>query len=162
MSEKIYLKPLTKEHLNDYLHLVNDPEVQRTTSPYQTFKEFTAEELTAWLEKIPGRVDRKDFAIFRVADGAFLGEVVLNEFDNGKSNIRLALMSKYFGKGYGYEAMKLAIQFGWEELHLKEITLSVFDFNERGLRLYRKLGFEVTGRGHYEGFAETYMSLKSP
>lgn len=159
MQEKVYLKPLTAEYLPDYIKLVNDPEVQSTTSPYSKFKEYTTEELANWLAKIVDRADRKDYAIVRSEDQAFLGEVVLNEFNDAKANIRIALMPKFFGNGYGYEAMRLAIECG-RQLALKEITLSVFDLNERGLKLYKKLGFEVTGRGTFEGFEETYMRLQ--
>jgi RimJ/RimL family protein N-acetyltransferase len=49
------------------------------------------------------------------------------------------------GKGYGVEAMRLLLRFGFDELNLRRIQLTVFSDNESAIRLYEKLGFQREG-----------------
>ena len=50
------------------------------------------------------------------------------------------------GRGYGGEATRLCVRFGFEELNLHRIELDVFDFNPRGIRAYERAGFTFEGR----------------
>jgi RimJ/RimL family protein N-acetyltransferase len=50
-----------------------------------------------------------------------------------------------FGKGYGSEAMRLMLDYGFGILNLHRIELDVFAFNERAIRAYEKLGFQKEG-----------------
>lgn len=129
------------------------------TQPYEEFGILTEDDVRTWLEKIPTLSDRKDFAIIRESDGIFIGEVVINEVKDEVANIRLAIAQEYWGKGYGTLAMAEALRYGFENMHLKEIKLSVFDINERGLRLYRKMGFRVVAQDQFKGFPETLMCI---
>jgi len=45
------------------------------------------------------------------------------------------------GRGYGREAIQLLLKFGFEELNLNRISLSVFADNWRAIRTYQKVGF---------------------
>ena len=51
-----------------------------------------------------------------------------------------------WGKGYGQEAMRLLLDFGFNLLNLHNIMLGVFAFNERAIRSYQSLGFHEIGR----------------
>jgi RimJ/RimL family protein N-acetyltransferase len=48
-------------------------------------------------------------------------------------------------KGYGTEAMALAVDYCWNHLNLSRIGLTVFETNERAIKLYLALGFEQEG-----------------
>jgi len=52
----------------------------------------------------------------------------------------------YWGKGYGSEAMSLALRFGFTELGLHRVSLMVFGYNPRAIRAYEKAGFRHEGR----------------
>ena len=47
--------------------------------------------------------------------------------------------------GYGKEAFKLTIEFGFEELNFHRIYLTVLEYNEPAIKLYEKLGFKREG-----------------
>ena len=49
------------------------------------------------------------------------------------------------GKGYGSEAVKLALQYAWDTLNLRRVWLTVFARNERAVASYRRAGFEQEG-----------------
>ena len=51
-----------------------------------------------------------------------------------------------WGLGYGSEATALMLEHAFERLGLHRVALSVFAFNERAIRAYRKAGFVVEGR----------------
>jgi len=50
-----------------------------------------------------------------------------------------------WGHGYGSEAIRLAIGYGFKRLKLHRIQLIVLDFNKRAHHAYRKVGFVEEG-----------------
>ncbi|MHA1293718.1 MAG: GNAT family N-acetyltransferase, partial [Promethearchaeota archaeon] len=48
-------------------------------------------------------------------------------------------------KGYGTDCLKILLSFGFEILNLHSIYLRVFDFNERAIKVYLKIGFKKAG-----------------
>lgn len=53
-----------------------------------------------------------------------------------------------WGKGYGTDAMRIILRYGFTQLNLNRIQLDVFSVNERGIRSYEKAGFKHEGRLH--------------
>lgn len=49
------------------------------------------------------------------------------------------------GKGYGMEAMKLLLRYGFINLNFHRIQLNVLEFNKRAISLYEKCGFKKEG-----------------
>ncbi|MHA1647370.1 MAG: GNAT family N-acetyltransferase [Promethearchaeota archaeon] len=50
-----------------------------------------------------------------------------------------------WNKGYGTEAMKLLVEYGFRELNMNRIELEVFASNPRAKRCYEKVGFKEEG-----------------
>jgi RimJ/RimL family protein N-acetyltransferase len=113
-----------------------------------THARFTRADVRGFLERLPGRDDRADWAILRKSDGAYLGEVVLNELDedNRSMNFRIALSSpEVLGRGYGTQATRAVVNYGLDVVGLHRISLVVFAFNPRAQRVYEKCGFVREG-----------------
>lgn len=55
-------------------------------------------------------------------------------------------------RGYGYDAMRLALNFIFGELNLHRVQLTVFAYNKPAIALYEKLGF--THEGTYRQFLQ--------
>jgi len=53
---------------------------------------------------------------------------------------------EYWGKGYGTDAMKLAVQYAFLELDLQRVSLGLHAYNPRALKSYEKVGFRLEGR----------------
>jgi RimJ/RimL family protein N-acetyltransferase len=51
----------------------------------------------------------------------------------------------YWGQGYGYEVMQLALAYAFHELNLYRLNLTVFSYNSRAIKLYEKCGFKREG-----------------
>lgn len=48
-------------------------------------------------------------------------------------------------QGFGKEAMKMALDFCFYELNLHRVQLTVFEYNQQAIKLYKKLGFQKEG-----------------
>jgi len=53
---------------------------------------------------------------------------------------------EFWGKGYGSDAMRLMLRYGFTELNLHRVSLTVYAYNSRGIRSYEKCGFKHEGR----------------
>ena len=53
---------------------------------------------------------------------------------------------KYRGKGYGKCATKKTLEFAFIKLNIYKVFLEVYEFNEKAVELYKKLGFQIEGR----------------
>ncbi len=144
MGTLVRLVPLGPEHFADEWALLQDQEARRLTGTHAT---FTRDQIEAWLAKVRVAGDRADWAVLRAADGAFLGEVVLNDLDedNRSVNFRIVLASHAHGQGYGTEATRLAVEYAFEA-GLHRVHLEVFAHNPRARRVYEKCGFTEEGR----------------
>ena len=49
------------------------------------------------------------------------------------------------GQGFGQEAVRMALGFGWRDLNLQRVSLFVIGENPAALRAYAKAGFQVEG-----------------
>ena len=50
------------------------------------------------------------------------------------------------GNGYGTEAIRLLLDYGFNYMNLNNIKLDVMEFNERAIKCYKKCGFKEYGR----------------
>ena len=60
--------------------------------------------------------------------------------------IGIALGREYIGRGYGTDAMRVIVDYGFREMGLHRIQLGVAPFNPAGIRAYKKAGFVEEGR----------------
>lgn len=144
-TANLRLEPLGPEHFEGSWAALQDEEGRRLTG---THARFTEEQIRDWLATRADQHDRADWAIIRREDGAYVGEIVLNDLDpyNESMGFRIALGgTAYFGKGYGSEATKAVVDYGIGVVGLHRISLEVVDFNTRAQRVYSKAGFQTEG-----------------
>jgi len=144
-GDQVTLRSITKEDAPQMFAALSDEESMKLTGTQAT---YTLEQVEAFCEKISTADDRADYAITINDDLTYVGEVVLNniDWDNRNASFRIALGNqKHFGKGYGSEATKLIVAYGFENLKLHRIELEVYDFNPRAQHVYEKAGFVREG-----------------
>ncbi|MFC4122526.1 GNAT family N-acetyltransferase [Nonomuraea zeae] len=142
-GERVTLCPVGPEHTEGLFELVSDPEVTRLTGSHGEIDLVAAQQ---WYATRAQHDDRLDLAI--MADGQYVGEVVLNELDrhNLACNLRIALIGpRAFGKGFGTEAIELVLDHAFATTPLHRIRLGVYTFNERARHVYKKVGFVEEG-----------------
>jgi RimJ/RimL family protein N-acetyltransferase len=146
-GDLIHLKKLDKEYLEEYWENLNNGSIEATifTGTQQIFNKSSIE---VYLEDISADTSRIDFLIFPKESDKMVGEVVINDIyrNNRSASMRIAIFKKEdFCKGYGSEAIILALNYGFAMLNLHRIELEVFDFNKRAIHVYEKIGFKREG-----------------
>ena len=73
------------------------------------------------------------------------------DYDNSKAEFGIFIgESEAHGRGYGTIAAKLITSFGFQELGLNKIYLSVFNDNKGAIKSYKKAGFKEEGLMYQE------------
>jgi len=113
---------------------------------------YSAKARTGFFEKWL-KMDAPDqyyFSIRKLDDNRLLGDIgldVINDWGSRDAFVGLGIADRNdWGKGYGTDAMKIILRFAFTELNLRRVTLSVFEYNPRGIRSYEKVGFHHEGR----------------
>ena len=78
-----------------------------------------------------------------------IGEVSLGGIDYLIGNAWLGIgvgERDFWGKGYGSEAAQLLLRFGFEEMNLRRVSLTVAEYNQRAIHAYEKIGFVIEGK----------------
>ncbi len=100
------------------------------------------------IEKRMERPDNFAFAVRTLADDQLIGFVALWIWSwpdaNGGVGIGMG-HPEFRGKGYGSDAMRLALRYAFHELNLERVTLQAVAHNARAIRSYEKVGFELVG-----------------
>jgi RimJ/RimL family protein N-acetyltransferase len=145
-GETIRLEPFGMEHFEGAWAGLADQELLRLTGSQET---FTREQVEKFTRDMASRDDRADWAIIAAADGAHLGEVVLNQFDpaNASVNFRIGVSgAENRGRGYGTQATRLVLGYAFDTVGLHRVSLEVYSFNPRARHVYEKCGFLAEGR----------------
>jgi RimJ/RimL family protein N-acetyltransferase len=66
---------------------------------------------------------------------------------HGDTLVAIALGErKFWGNGFGTDAMRVMLRYAFNELNLRRVGLIVFEYNPRAIRSYEKAGFVHEGR----------------
>lgn len=103
------------------------------------------------MEKALDKESPRDFFfnIRSLEDDRLIGDAGLDGVDwrNGETYVGIGLGDRQdWGKSYGSDAMRLILRFAFHELNLHRVSLTVFEYNQRALRAYEKIGFVHEGR----------------
>lgn len=85
--------------------------------------------------------DRTVFAI-ETLDGIHVGRIniLLDDDKNGTFGIGINVGKEHRGKGYGTNAMKLLLRYGFMEKRLNKYSASVLEGNEGSIKMHKNLG----------------------
>lgn len=112
---------------------------------------YSTQELKKWFEKEtnPERFTDIYLVIRSKADDRLIGDIGLDgiQWNQGASFVGIGIGEREFwGKGYGSDAMRVLLRYAFTELNLRRISLGVFEYNQRAVRSYEKVGFVHEGR----------------
>lgn len=105
-------------------------------------------ELKPMLEDTKKSTDKFIFAVRNNSSGELVGVTGFENilWNNGTATIYIGIGStSNRGLGIGKEALNLTIEFGFEELNLHRIQLTVLSYNVPAIKLYEKIGFKKEG-----------------
>jgi RimJ/RimL family protein N-acetyltransferase len=147
VGDRVVLKRHVPGNLAAFMRWYADPEVSRLTR-YQDGPMARPEIERFFQARVLG-TDSLAMAIHERASDRLLGTCAFSQLDgeNGSALFHITIGEKdAWGKGFGTEATRLMLEHAFERLRLHRIGLSVFAFNERAIRSYRRAGFVIEGR----------------
>jgi len=146
IGDRIYLRPLDAEtDLDRCLRWINDSAVLVALGRRQPTGRVSERQ---WLEEQYKTDSQMNLAILLKDEDRHIGNCGFNEIDYAnRSGIFGILIGEKdaWGHGYGPEAARLILKFGFEELGLHRIGLEVYSHNARAIRAYEKVGFVREG-----------------
>lgn len=147
-GQLVELKAVDPEQAATYARWLSDPEVARLLMP-TAMKPWSVPAEKRALERMARQDDAVHFAIHALSDGQLIGNCSLKEIDGKNRSACLGIFigdRGYWGKGFGSDAVRILVRYGFGELNLHRIWLRVHAFNERAIKAYRKVGFIEEGR----------------
>lgn len=151
-SENIIFVRPSLELVPDYLEMVND--IDNVARFIGDRREPLTEQQE--IEYISDKMDNKAtmFSMLEKSTGKFIGNV---EFFNRvfeEAEWGIVITTSMQNKGYGTEALKRSVEYGFNELELTRIYLGVYADNPRAIHVYENCGFKEYDRNDVDVFME--------
>ncbi len=147
VGARIYLRPVEPADVTDaYVDWLNDPGVTRFLQTGVTPTTKTA--VRAYVKRAVQAPDTVMLAIVERGTDRHVGNVKLGPIHRIHRRADLGVMigdKTRWGRGYGKEALSLALGYAFNRLNLRKVTLGVDAGHRSAVRLYRQLGFKVEG-----------------
>jgi len=143
------LRRIERTDIPTFVRWFNDPEVRQFLMLNRPISRDQEEE---WYERQLKDKNSEIFAI-EIAQGdevgTHIGNIGLHNLDGVNRSAELGIVigeKAYWNQGYGSDAIRALLGFGFYSLNLHRIFLRVHADNARGIRAYEKCGFQHEGR----------------
>jgi RimJ/RimL family protein N-acetyltransferase len=146
-GELVVLRRHVPGNVTAFQRWYSDPEVARLAR-YQDGP-MRADEIDRFFQLRALGQESLTMAIHERETGRLIGSCAFSQVDgeNGSAMYHITIGEKdTWGHGYGTAATQLMLDHAFGTLGLHRIALTVFEFNERAIRAYRRCGFVVEGR----------------
>lgn len=139
----VVLRPLGTGDLRRCVKWFSDPQV---TQFLGRAGPVTLAEEERWYHDYVRRGDEQIFAI--EIDGRHVGNLGLHKVDRVHRKADLGIVigeTSYWSRGYGTDALRAGLRYGFGPLGLNKVSLDVLEGNLRAIRSYEKCGFVREG-----------------
>jgi RimJ/RimL family protein N-acetyltransferase len=146
-TARLKLRPMDERDIPAHYAVFSDPEVARYWSREPWTDIAQAEESVEAIMAAGADGSEARFGIELLATGELIGNVGLHHFfeQNRRCEIGYALASRHWGQGYATEALRAAIQYGFDVRDLNRIEADIDPRNIGSARVLGKLGFRKEG-----------------
>jgi len=136
-SNNVSLSTLEDEDLEKIRDISNRPEV------WKNFIHRKPRNLSQIEKKFDQLQENDDAVVLAVSvDNKTIGYTALEKIDVGLGEIAIEIDPDEQGKGYGTEASRLLIDYGFEQLRFHKLFARTFSSNTGSQALWEKLGLE--------------------
>jgi RimJ/RimL family protein N-acetyltransferase len=143
----VFLRPAEREDLPRFVAWLGDARTSRTLAIRGPISLAMEEGWFERLLEVQGR-DTWHFVICRADDARPLGAIGLHDVDSINGGAMLGIFigdPADTGRGYGSDAIRALVSFGFGELRLERIWLDVYASNDGARRVYERAGFVLEG-----------------
>lgn len=154
-GKKVSLGIHEREEIPEMYSAFADFEVQRFLGKPDRLYYLDSE--YEWFESLAKREDTRVLAILLNRKGSsgrqrpshkLIGNIGIHLIDPVSMNAELGylLFREYWGRGYGTEAVSLAVDYAFKTLNLRKLTARVFEPNAASSAVLIKNGFRLAGK----------------
>ncbi len=144
-GEKVILRPIRLSDAPRFVKWFNDPKFNK----FMLVRKATLREEIKWIKDLAKK--KKTDLVFAIEteSGNHIGSVGLHQINKEYGHATLGIMiggRRYWNKGYGTDASRAIINYGFKKMKLHRIGLDVYEYNPRAIKVYKRLGFKIEGR----------------
>lgn len=146
-GEKVFLRQLEPVDLTLIQRWYMDADLARYIWP-GVMNPLPTENVIKWYNRLINHQQRKYFLICELVSKNPLGLVGIEDISwrSRKGDLFIIIgEKKYWGQGYGTEAAILFLGYCFRLLNLRRVALEVFEYNQRAIKSYEKVGFQKEG-----------------
>ncbi|MDR2546383.1 MAG: GNAT family N-acetyltransferase [Lachnospiraceae bacterium] len=145
VGKKCYLSPIDENDSEKYAEWLNDLEMTQYLVGLGPIN-VNVGNMRGILESA---AQGHNYSIIDIETNELLGDCCFEGLNhlNQTSEVGIYIGNKeYWDKGFGTEALSLLLDYGFKVLNLHCVYLQVVSFNDRAIKSYEKIGFEVVGK----------------
>jgi len=147
IDNKLLLRKPNHDDLESLYILKNDIESNAMLGQ-GFYRGYSKEDIIKWIDYHNSADNEVIFGIQELQSQKLIGHVGFYNIDyrNRKAEFAILIADKESrGKGYGNLCSKFMISYGYDQLNLNRVELSVIESNIIAISLYEKIGFEKEG-----------------
>ena len=148
-TERLILRRLLPDDLDDLFALYRDPEIRRYFPEGTLTYEETKDELEWFLSGHPDRPELGLWATVHKETGQFIGRCGLLPWTIGQRpevEVAYLLAKEWWGRGLGTEAARGIVRYAVEQLGLSRLICIVTPGNQASANVARNIGMTLEGQ----------------
>ena len=153
--DKVVLRRPELRDVKSLYEYRNDPDIVQLLGGFS--KGYSTKDIEDWLESHRARDDEIVWVIAEKEGDRCVGHVGLYNIDHRVRCAEFAIMigdKACWGKGLGKQVSISVMEYGFEQLNLHRIKLTVLVTNVRAVKLYEKIGFRKEGTLRHEQYRD--------
>ncbi len=156
IGERIYLRGLDKADLEgSYFDWLNGREVTKFLDS-GAFPN-TMDKMEEYYRNVTSSPNNVMLAIIDKESDKHIGNIKLGTIDWITRVAPLGIMigdKKFWGKGYGTEAIRLVLDYAFKRLNLHKVFAGVVAIHQASIKAFEKTGFEIEGKARSNCFID--------
>ncbi|MYE79428.1 MAG: GNAT family N-acetyltransferase [Chloroflexi bacterium] len=142
----LWMRPLAEQDIAPILKYASAPEIAANTFVPQPYPPKAAQEFVRKVSKEWQSGQAYTFAIIEAQSGCFAGVMGIHPVpEHKRAEVGYWIGLPFWGRGLATQALRLVIQFGFEELGLNRIAAGHFADNPASGRVMQKAGMRCEG-----------------
>jgi len=149
-GEKVRLRAIETKDAGTFYKWAEDYDHESDRHCDEIHFPSTYDGMAARVEAMSKREPQNDQFMWIIENKEGIAVGNINTFDcNGRFGTfkyGLGVTREYWGNGYAKEAIKIILKYYFRELRYQKVTIYIYSFNERSMKLHESLGFKNEGR----------------
>jgi RimJ/RimL family protein N-acetyltransferase len=154
IGARVYLRPVEREDAPVFAPWMNDPALRRLL---RTRKPINLQTEIEFIDRVNASDQEMVLGIALKDGDRLIGATGFMEIDTVNRHCVFGItigLAEFQNQGLGAEATTLLLGHAFETMNLNRVQLQVYEYNERAIKTYTRLGFQREGTLRQENFRD--------